>query len=30
MNSVVPIYPPPGNDLKIPPWTVEKFFEKIG
>lgn len=30
-NSVEPIYPPPGNDLTIPPeWTPKKFFSKIG
>ena len=29
-NSVRPIYPPPGDNLVIPDWTVEKFFDKIG
>lgn len=29
-RSVKPIYPPPGENLKIPNWSVEKFFDKIG
>ena len=24
------VYPPPGDDLVLPDWTVEKYLDKIG
>ena len=29
-RSIKPIFPPPGENLQIPNWSVEKFFSKIG
>ena len=29
-KNVKAIYPPPGNDIILPDWKVEKFFETIG
>lgn len=30
MNHVNRIYPPPGENLVLPDWTVQHFFRKIG
>lgn len=29
-KKVKPIYPPPGNNLILPDWEVNKFFDKLG
>lgn len=29
-NNIKAIYPPPGNNLIIPDWEVNKFFDKLG
>ena len=29
-KSIKAIYPPPGNNLVVPEWEVEKFFNKLG
>jgi len=29
-RSITPIYPPPGLNLQLPEWPVDKFMLKIG
>lgn len=29
-RSIKKVYPPPGENLKLPDWTVEKYLQKIG
>jgi hypothetical protein len=29
-RTITPIVPPPGLDLKLPDWKVDKFMLKIG
>jgi hypothetical protein len=29
-RTIAPIFPPPGLDLKVPDWKVDKFMLRIG